>query len=234
MELKVGFIIACLLLGVVFIINSYFTIYQIDTVAFKKGNSNVKCIYDVGHEHLPHLKFKNENYEKIFTNVRHFIAGIPILIALLSLSWTNKTNLIIDMVILYSIRMIANNLTVLPSIRPCKVDDSTKFRIGGCADLMFSGHTLSCLIGSLYIIYYVNDNYTTLLLLLNIINQFLILGSRRHYTDDVFLAWFVVLTIFFIRTNEPRKVMTLLFNKILNFDPEKIMNFLLKQVKKIF
>jgi len=234
MELKVGFIIACLILGIVFIINSYLSIYHIDAVAFKEGNSNIKCIYDVGHEYLPDLQLQNKTYNEIFTNIRHFIAGLPIVIALLSLSWTNKTNLIIDMVILYIIRMIANNLTVLPSIRPCKRDDSTKFRIGGCADLMFSGHTLACLIGSLYIIYYVNDNYTTLLLLFNLINQFLILSSRRHYTDDVFLAWFVVLTIFFLRTNEPCKVMKLLFNQIINFNPEKIMTFLFKQVKRIF
>ena len=56
-----------------------------------------------------------------------------------------------------------------------------------------------------------------------LINQFIILSSRRHYTDDVFLAWFVVLTVFFMRTNNPRKVMGLLFNQIKNFDPQKIM-----------
>ncbi|SVB22346.1 uncharacterized protein METZ01_LOCUS175200 [marine metagenome] len=234
MELKVGFIIACLILGIVFIINSYLSIYHIDAVGFKKGNSNVKCVYDVGHEYLPDLQLKTKTYDEIFTYIRHFVAGLPIVIALYSLSWGNKTNLIIDLVILYTIRMIANNLTVLPSIRPCEKDDSTKMRIGGCCDLMFSGHTLSCLIASLYIIYYVNDNYTTLLLLFNLTNQFLILSSRRHYTDDVFLAWFVVLTIFFLRTNEPRKVMTLFFNQIINFNPEKIMTFLFKQVKRIF
>jgi hypothetical protein len=209
------------------------SVYHIDKHGFKKGNSNVKCIYDVGHEYLPNLRYKNEYYNEILSYIRHFIAGFPVIIALITLSWENKTNFIIDLIILYTIRMISNNLTILPSIRACKRSEN-KLRIGGCCDLMFSGHTLSCLIASLYIIYYVNDNYTSLLLVFNLVNQFLILSSRRHYTDDVFLAWFVVLTVFFMRTNNPRKVMGLLFNQIKNFDPQKIMTFLFKQVKRIF
>ena len=218
-------------------VNSYMSIYHIDKHGFKKGNTNIKCIYDVGHEYLPKLQYENEYenefYNEILTYIRHSIAGLPVIIALITLSWKDKTNFVIDLIILYTIRMIANNLTILPSIRPCKRTDN-KMRIGGCCDLMFSGHTLSCLIASLYIIYYVNDNYTSLLLVFNLVNQFLILSSRRHYTDDVFLAWFVVLTVFFMRTDNPRKVMGLLFNQIKNFDPQKIMTFLFKQVKRIF
>ena len=37
-----------------------------------------------------------------------------------------------------------------------------------------------------------------------------------------------------MRTDNPRKVMGLLFNQIKNFDPQKIMTFLFKQVKRIF
>ena len=233
MELKVSFLIVCLVLLLVFMFNSYLSIYHIDKHGFKKGNENVKCIYDVGHEYLPNLRYENEFYNEILTYIRHFIAGLPVIIALITLSWENKTNFVIDLAILYTIRMISNNLTILPSIRPC-VRNENKLRIGGCCDLMFSGHTLSCLIASLYIIYYVNDNYTSLLLVFNLVNQFIILSSRRHYTDDVFLAWFVVLTVFFMRTNNPRKVMGLLFNQIKNFDPQKIMTFLFTQVKRLF
>jgi len=211
MELKISFFIACLILSITFIINSYLRIYHIDKVGFKQGNSDIKSIYDVGHNYLPIIKFKNKLYKQIFANFRHFIAGFPAIIALIFLSWQDKVNFIIDLIILYIIRIIANNLTILPSINPC-IWDKNKLSIGGCCDLMFSGHTSVCLIATLYIIYYVNDKYTSLLLIVNLINQFLILSSRSHYTDDIFLAWFVVLTIFFIRTNEPRKVISLLFN----------------------
>ena len=119
------------------------------------------------------------------------------------------------------IRMIANNLTVLPSIRKCDIKEKNPFHVGGCCDLMFSGHTLTCLIATLYYLYYVSDKYTTLLLLFNFVNQFLILANRRHYSDDVFLAWFVTLTVFFIRTNEPNKVIKGLFSAIKNIFPHK-------------
>ena len=41
MELKVSFLIVCLVLLLVFMVNSYLSVYHIDKHGFKKGNENV-------------------------------------------------------------------------------------------------------------------------------------------------------------------------------------------------
>ena len=208
----IDFICACLLLIIVLIFNAYYRIYHVDKYGDKKGSSNV---YDLGFEVIPEITFKDPYRASLFTSFRDFVAGIPLLYALFVLDWSKRTYIILDIAILFTIRIIANNLTVLPSIRAC-VNTLNKWSFGGCCDLMFSGHTLTCLIGSLYIIYYVNDSFTTAILFWNLFNQYLIIASRKHYTDDVFLAWFVTLCVFFIRTNEPRIVLRKLFSGVKN------------------
>lgn len=219
--IKLDFIATVTVLIMILGINGFFRRYHIDINGFKKGNLHTKIIYDLGHTYLPKIMFKDKFNQEIFGYVRHFVAGFPALMALTFLEWEQKVSFLADLGILYIIRMIANNLTVLPSIRKCNIKEKNPFHVGGCCDLMFSGHTLTCLIATLYYLYYVSDKYTTLLLLFNFINQFLILANRRHYSDDVFLAWFVTLTVFFIRTNEPNKVIKGLFSAVKNIFPHK-------------
>ena len=204
----IDFICACLLLIIVLVFNAYYRIYQVDKHGDKKGSAN---IYDLGFEIIPEISFKDPYREGLFKLFRDFVAGTPLLYALLVLDWSKRTYLISDIAILFMIRMIANNLTILPSIRAC-INTLNKWSFGGCCDLMFSGHTMTCLIGSLYIIYYINNSYVTTILFWNLFNQYLIIASRKHYSDDVYLAWFVTLCIFFIRTNDPRKVLKILFS----------------------
>jgi len=208
---KLDFIASIAILAIIFALNGYFRKYHIDKHGYKKGNLKTNIIYDMGHTYLPLIWFDGTYKDVVFQYIRHLIVGFPILLAIVFLDWEHKVNFLLDLSVLYLIRMIANNLTVLPSIRPCDVEKDTT-NVGGCCDLMFSGHTLSCLIATLYYMYYISDRYSTLLLIFNFINQFLILANRKHYSDDVFLAWFVTLTVFFLRTNDPRKVMTMLFN----------------------
>ena len=218
--IKLDFVASVALLLVVIGLNGFIKRYHTDIHGYTKGNLKTKIIYDIGHVYLPFIKFKGYN-EELFAYFRHFVAGFPILMTLVFLTWTQKVNLISDLTILYIIRLIANNLTILPSIRTCSAKEiiGSEYRIGGCCDLMFSGHTLTCLIATLYYLYYVSDKYTSLLLLFNFLNQFLILANRRHYSDDIFVAWFVVLTVFFIRTNEPNKVLRGLFSAIKKIFP---------------
>ena len=208
----IDFVSACLVLIIVLMFNAYYRIYHVDKYGDKKGTSNV---YDLGFEVIPEITFKDPYRASLFTSFRDFVAGIPLLYALFVLDWSKRTYIILDIAILFTIRIIANNLTVLPSIRAC-VNTLNKWSFGGCCDLMFSGHTMTCLIGSLYIIYYINNSYVTTILFWNLFNQYLIIASRKHYSDDVYLAWFVTLCIFFIRTNDPRKVLKILFSSFEN------------------
>jgi len=211
--IKLDFVASVALLLVVIGLNGFVRRYHTDVNGYTKGNLKTKIIYDVGHVYLPFIQFKGYN-EELFAYFRHFVAGFPPLMALVFLTWTQKVDFVSDLILLYIIRLIANNLTILPSIRTCSAEEGSEYRIGGCCDLMFSGHTLTCLIATLYYLYYVSDQHTTLLLLFNFLNQFLILANRRHYSDDIFVAWFVVLTVFFIRTNEPNKVLKGLFSAV--------------------
>ena len=208
----IDFVSACLVLIIVLMFNAYYRIYHVDKYGDKKGTSNV---YDLGFEVIPEITFKDPYRASLFTSFRDFVAGIPLLYALFVLDWSKRTYIILDIAILFTIRIIANNLTVLPSIRAC-VNTLNKWSFGGCCDLMFSGHTMTCLIGSLYLIYYINNSYVTAILFWNLFNQYLIIASRKHYSDDVYLAWFVTLCIFFIRTNDPRKVLKILFSSFEN------------------
>jgi len=197
---------------IVLLINNYLRTYHIDKYGTINGNNKTKCVYDLGHEILPLIK--NPLLRDIHDYTKHYIVIFPLIIGLYYLPLHLKQKLLEDWAFLHIIRIISNNLTILPSINKCKPSTSDKYSIGGCCDYMFSGHTFTSLLPSLYITYYLNPFHPLLIFLYNIVNSLLIIISRRHYTDDVLIAWFITLFVFFIRTNNPAKVIQSIFGII--------------------
>ena len=69
----------------------------------------------------------------------------------------------------------------------------------GCNDLIFSGHTSMMVMSSLFLSYYcLNSPLANLLLIIyNIIGFIVIIGTRLHYSVDVFIASVVNVLLFF-------------------------------------
>lgn len=115
--------------------------------------------------------------------------------------------------LVYLFRSIAFSLTILPSPTPhceCEweVDPETTLRgflnllyQEGCNDLIFSGHTSMMVISSLFLIYYHFGNSffaKFFFLIYNLFGMCVIVGTRLHYSVDVFLGSAISLMIFFL------------------------------------
>ena len=118
--------------------------------------------------------------------------------------------------ILFLLRVISYNLTILPSPeKACKNqwdhEPETYLRRvlnimwqEGCGDLMFSGHTVCMVLGSLFICKYCCvGNYLAYgtLIAYNILGMVLIVGTRMHYSVDVFMAAVVTILVFVSKNN---------------------------------
>ncbi len=202
------------IVGVILLVNNYLRKYHIDKQGTINGNNKIKCVYDLGHEVLPEIT--NPFLKDIHDYTKHFIAIFPLLVALYYLPTNLKQKLLEDWAFLHIIRIISNNLTVLPSINKCRPTIFDKYSVGGCCDYMFSGHTFTSLLPSIYIAYYLRPVHPLWMFVYNILNSIIIIIGRRHYTDDVLIAWFITLFVFFIRTNNPSKVIKSMFGIISN------------------
>lgn len=174
------------------ILNNFLLKHHIDNVGFKDGNSINKYVYDISHEFLPKIKVNI-----ISRFIGNMMAILPFLYILIFLKDNIlKKNYFIDLIILYIIRIILNNLTILPATEKCNKEISYIFNFGGCCDLLFSGHTSLVLLSSLYIIFYLNPSFNKYILLYNILNSFFIIINRYHYTNDVLIGWIISIFIF--------------------------------------
>ena len=187
-----------ILLIIVMLINNILLKYHIDIKGSKEGNDNSNCIYDIGHNYLPKLKV-----DQISRNIGNFMASFPLIYTMIYLpNYTTRKLFIKDLIIIYLIRIVLNNLTILPSTKKCDNLDSTLFSVGGCCDYLFSGHTSTALLSSIYILFYINPNMAPILLVYNILNSLMIIMNRYHYTDDVLIAWIMCIFIFSLHYNK--------------------------------
>lgn len=114
--------------------------------------------------------------------------------------------------IVYLLRAISFSITVLPSPSThckCEWEDEPETMLRsflnllyqeGCNDLIFSGHTSMMVMSSLFLCYYyLNKSIFSQLLIVvyNIIGFIVIIGTRMHYSTDVFLATVINVLLFF-------------------------------------
>lgn len=156
--------------------NSQYFLYT-----YKKENINRVPLNDILHEIIPEKKTKLHDY--------FCVIQTGFLITYLILK--NKKTLFFKFVniisILFILRSISMIVTILPTPKNC---NKPPFILGGCGDLIFSGHfTLNTTV--LYIllnkigIHYFIKIYFIFAYFLSIIST---IASRDHYTIDIFIA----------------------------------------------
>jgi hypothetical protein len=112
--------------------------------------------------------------------------------------------------IIFLIRFISYSITVLPSpSKSCKceweVEPETNLRKllnimyqEGCNDCIFSGHTSIMVMSSLFLINYILPfSLNWIIIIYNIIGSIIIIGTRLHYSVDVFIAFVINILLFF-------------------------------------
>lgn len=174
------------IMAIIFISN-YYTL-----VNGEQHYSDQDCeLYDLFHKILPDL----HNY--------HYMIDLISLTAIISLFFlaneTFITEFLTKFILIMFIRAFTIFVTILPKNDVCKHSFGWReYFLGGCYDKIFSGHTSFILLLTLL---YFREHIIDLVPLLgiNLINIFMILATRSHYTVDVLLAVFVTTTIYSLK-----------------------------------
>jgi hypothetical protein len=156
------------------------------------SNKNNPEVYDVLHKILP-----NYDQKRWLTNYMVLSAFIPLI---LNFNQEFILEFIGFIIVVYLIRDIIINLTILPKHINCSIRmekmTTYEYFVGGCYDKIFSGHFSLTMM--LTLLYYTYGYITNIPLLVgwNLINGLIIISTRSHYTIDVVMALFVCLTVF--------------------------------------
>lgn len=173
-----------ILLMIIAVVITTITQKNVDSVRY-----SYKCetpLRDALHTRIPSLI----RYERLVD-----IVPFLLLVAVLYLYiYDNlEQNLIRDAIVYYSILMIIRALvysvTIIPSPMCSKRRKNTA--IGGCHDLIYSGHTVATLILA-YSLYQHNPDYLGALMVYCILGSLFIIATRSHYTVDVLISYVVV------------------------------------------
>lgn len=151
----------------------------------------VPKVYDIMHKYIPYWE---DNLG---------IGNSICLISLIPLFYVNKAQIYFDFIILLLIinliRDITINVTILPKDKFCdnsKIHNLLYSFTGGCYDKIFSGHfAFILLLSLLYNSYNVIKNIP-FLVLWNVLNAFIILMIRSHYTIDIIVSLFICLGVY--------------------------------------
>ena len=163
----------------------------------KKLLKDTKPLPDILHNYLNNNNpYVNKILCKDKTGLADFITFIFSLSTTLYLLKNRKLEIINETLkifsILFLLRSITFNMTILPVPIPC----SFKLVTGGCHDLIFSGHYIFLTV-ALYIILNLKINiyfkiFSVFMFIVSIIST---LTCKRHYTVDIILS--MVLSILF-------------------------------------
>ena len=143
-------------------------------------------VYDVSHKYLPNLN----KYEYVSNLYTFFFVLIILFIPKV---FEQFVEYIIPIMLA---RLIIMHMTVLPKNSNCIVHISSVF--GGCYDKIFSGHFAAVFLITLLLS---EHNYISILslILINVLNAFLILVTRSHYTIDIIVS--LIITLLFYQNN---------------------------------
>ena len=174
-----------------YILISYLIYRKCIKIAYKNGkkkNPEEKPLYDLGHYYLPDL----DNY--------HIIPDIILGLYIIAFFYFGNIELLKEISLLMCIMFTFRSILVISTSIPDASGkcEQKKFQIGYCNDLMFSGHTATITLISLYLMS-IFPNKRNMLILGNIITYILIIASKNHYTIDVLIGSYVSTTLYFLR-----------------------------------
>lgn len=154
----------------------------------RSGSSSSDALPDLLHNILPD-----------WSAYEHVIDAIPVSLGILVILFCRKNlrlrlrKIATQLSIVYLLRVITSSVTVLPS-PICSSSRPSCKAVGGCYDLIFSGHTSTMLILAWHL-QKCFPKYRTHLILFCILGSGVIVATRGHYTIDVIVAWVVVHSI---------------------------------------
>lgn len=151
-----------------------------------EGKKNPK-VYDIAHKHLPEMT----KYSMVSDITTILLVSVPFLFAKSS---KPIIEYLIYAIVIFAIRGIIINLTILPKDKTC-VDDNETI-LGGCYDKIFSGHSASVVLASLVFYKYKIITSVPLLVMMNVVNNLFLLLSRYHYSVDVIIAIIISFAIY--------------------------------------
>jgi len=181
-------------IAIYYYVHSFFNEIVQKTGHLYYNKNNIDTVHDFFHELLP-----DWSHKEYMVNIIGFVSLMPFIMTDMDI----KTRFIGMIVVVYLIRDITINLTILPKHEKCKKSISKIYEniVGGCYDKIFSGHFSIVYLLSLF--YYSYGIITNIPVLVgwNILNAFLILITRSHYSIDIVMAFFVCSFVF---TNDIR------------------------------
>lgn len=144
-------------------------------------------IQDIGHNTIPVLSTR--------------LKPVPDLIGVSVLLWSalvcrqNLTPLFTTHIVMALLRIVTMHLTVLPP--PRSFECTNIHRLECTQDYIFSGHTAMTVTSLLFIAAAYGQSSYIPLSLIGMLQMFVIIGLRMHYTIDVFFGTLLSLVMFF-------------------------------------
>ena len=150
-------------------------------------------MYDYGHDVLPDL-----------SSYRNWVHGLVVIIFIIFLI-KSPGRLIADMLLLYATLLVLRSLTICmthvpPPRKRCKPYKILGYYLGGCSDMMFSGHTAFVALSCLYLVWYglVKDRCLKgVVILYTVFTIVFIISTRHHYSMDVIVSLYISFFAFF-------------------------------------
>ena len=153
----------------------------------------IKPLYDISHEYFEEIK--NKNRYKFFCTTKYgfydILTQIIIIFTIIYLFYTKNivliSNTILTIALLFFIRTITFSLTILPTPSEC---NKPPFLMGGCGDLLISGHYINLTICIYLVLFKLNFHilFKILFVAIFIISIYFPLLCRKHYSIDIWLS----------------------------------------------
>ena len=192
------------------------TIFFISVFIFTQiGN---RCVTEIARDQFMYTPLPDVYHNALPESMRQWheysdwIPITPLVLFILLDRFEHAGEFLLMIGIIYLIRAISFNLTVLPAPHPeckCEWEDEPETFLRSllnilyqesCNDLIFSGHTSMMLMSSLFLAYYCVPNSILaklFLIFFNIMGVLVIIGTKLHYGVDCWLACIINTLLFF-------------------------------------
>ena len=168
----------------------YYVRSKVHGIAVQEKLNEKGPLPDLVHRNIPCPSGSGTHIDYI---IRYMLLGF-VLVCLIFNRFDLCIHLMKLFVILKNFRTVCMSVTILPDISG---GGRHTWLNGGTNDLMFSGHVmLSTLTERFYVTYFVREDVFWLPGIFNLIIIINTIVTRRHYTIDVLLAWYITYTFF--------------------------------------